>query len=129
MQGRHSTTATFYNTWTTVGSPERKWKQNGKACCQKITDSEYTVPSVPLLKRLHWLFLPERVKHRQVQLVFKYVKGHQITCASYFKLFRTFQLKTRSLTPKEMSTFGKHEHKARTQSTNTKHEKKSSRTQ
>ena len=40
-----------------------------------IADSEYRAPSDPLLEQLNWLPLPERVKYRQSQLVYKAVNG------------------------------------------------------
>lgn len=77
---------TFYNSyilphmdycstlWGNANSSEHIYKLQRRAA-RIIPDSEYRAPSAPLLKQLNWLPLPERVKYRQSQLVFKAVKG------------------------------------------------------
>ena len=57
-----------------ASSPERI-NELQKNAARTITDSEHRAPTAPLLMRLHWLSLPERVKYKHAQLVFKPVKA------------------------------------------------------
>ena len=77
---------TFYNSyilphmdyrstfWGNATTSDRIYKLQRRAG-RIITDSEYRAPSEPLLEQLYWLPLPERVKYRQSQLVYKAVNG------------------------------------------------------
>ena len=63
-----------------------------------ITDSEYRAPSGPLLEQLNWLPLPERVKYRQSQLVYKAVNGlaPDYMCALFTPISNILTRTTRS---------------------------------
>ena len=77
---------TFYNShilphmdycstlWGNATTSERISKLQ-RLVARIITDSEYPAPCDPLLEQLNWLPIPERVKYRQSQLVYKAVNG------------------------------------------------------
>ena len=76
---------TFYNSyiplldycttlWGNATTSERIYKLQRRAA-KIITYSEYRAPSDPLLGQLNWLPLPERVKYRQSELVYKAANG------------------------------------------------------
>ena len=72
-----------------------------KRASRTITYSGYGETTAPLLKRLHWLSLPERVDYRLAQLVFKSVQGlAQITCARCFSLKHAIERQRRHLRTK-----------------------------
>jgi len=58
--------------WGNATTSDRIYKLERRAA-RIITDSEYRAPSDPLLEQLNWLPLPERVKYRQSQLLYKAV--------------------------------------------------------
>ena len=78
-----------------------------------ITDSEYWAASDPLLEQLNWLPLPERVKYRQSQLVYKAVNvlAPDYMCALFTPISNISTRTTRSnergnlYVPKSMNQF------------------------
>ena len=115
------TRKSFYNCYilphmdycsTTSGnapSSERILKLQKRAA-RITTDTEYRAESAPLLKQLRWPPLPERIKYRQAQLVYKSVKGlaHN-TCERCFSQSQVSLIEALDLTLKETCTYHKHE--------------------
>ena len=60
--------------WGNATISDRIYKLQRRAATI-ITDSEYRAPSDPLLEQLNLLPLPERVKYKQSQLVYKAMNG------------------------------------------------------
>jgi len=85
--------------WANATTPYRIYKHKRRAA-SIITDSEYRAPSDPLLEQSNWLSLPERVKYRQSQLVYKAVNGlasdYNIMCALFTPISNISTRTTRS---------------------------------
>ena len=95
--------------WGNAPSSERILKLQKRAA-RITTDTEYRAESAPLMKQLHWLPLPERVKYRQAQLVYKSVKGlANNTCVRCFSQSQVSLIEAVDLTLKETCTYHTHE--------------------
>ena len=65
----------YITIWRNASSVIRLYRLLQKRAARIITDSECLAPSAPLMRQLRWLPLPQRVQHRQAQLVYLTVNG------------------------------------------------------